>query len=88
MEKEKNGPVQKFKAGAVSASVWGNETLKDKQVVSFNTITLERVYMDKASGSWKYTNSLRTTDLPRAALVLNKAFEFLVLNNNNAEQEA
>lgn len=88
MNTEKNLPVQKFKAGPVSATIWGNETLKDNAVVNYHTVALERVYKDKATGAWKHTSSFRIGDLPKAALVINKAYEFLQLNNTIAEQEA
>jgi hypothetical protein len=79
-----NIPKQKFKAGAIVATVWGNETLKDNEVVNYNTISLDRIYKDKA-GEWKNTNSFRVSDLPKVALVMNKAYEFLTLNANQAE---
>ena len=83
-----NQPKQKFKAGGISATVWGNETIKGNEVVSYNTISIERTYKDKESGEWKNTNSLRVSDLPKAALVLNKAYEYIVLNGGTTEQAA
>lgn len=81
-------PKQKFKAGAIAATVWGNETLKEGEVVTYSTVSLDRSYKDKKTGEWKQTNSLRVSDIPRATLVLNKAYEYLVLNGHLAEQEA
>lgn len=66
-------PVKRFRAGAVSAAVWENVSEKG----SFATINLQRSYKDK--DEWKHTESLKTNDLPKAVLVLNQAFEYLVL---------
>ncbi|GIU69263.1 MAG: hypothetical protein KatS3mg002_0499 [Candidatus Woesearchaeota archaeon] len=34
---------------------------------------------------WKQTNSLRITDIPKAVLVLTKAYEYLALNSEEEE---
>ena len=68
-----NKPVKKFRAGAVSAAVWENQTEKG----SFASISLQRSYKDKEE--WKTTNSFNVNDLPKAMLVLNQAFKYLML---------
>ncbi len=74
-----NKPEKKFRAGAVSATIWKNERQDNGKAFAFHTISLERGYKDKA-GEWKTTSSLRTADLPKASLVLGKAYEYLILN--------
>lgn len=69
-----NQPVKKFRAGAIAATVWNNQT-KDGE---YKTVSFERSYKDK-DGNWKQTTTLRMSDLPKAALVLQKAYEFLAL---------
>lgn len=81
---EKNTPEKKFRAGAVSATIWKNETVKDGKVMDYRTISFTRNYQD-AKGEWNTTNSLRLNDLPRARLVLDKAYEYLVLKDNSEE---
>jgi hypothetical protein len=74
-------PQIKFNAGAISATVWENSgTSKAGEPVSFNTIQVSRGYKDK-EGNWQNTTSLRINDLPRVALVLQKAYEHLVLKD-------
>ncbi|MEM4263915.1 MAG: hypothetical protein QW666_03420 [Candidatus Woesearchaeota archaeon] len=73
-----NKPEKKFRAGAVSATIWKNERQDNGKTFAFHTISLERGYKDKA-GEWKTTSSLRTADLPKASLVLGKAYEYLIL---------
>jgi hypothetical protein len=79
---EKNHPEMKFRAGAVTATVWANKGQKDGAETAYSTISLERSYKDK-NNSWQSTSSMRTNDLPKAALVLTKAYEYLVLNHQN-----
>jgi hypothetical protein len=69
-------PTKKFSAGAVVATVWTNQA-KDSDG-EYKTISIERNYKD-SEGNWKSTATLRTSDLPKASLVLNKAYEFLSL---------
>jgi hypothetical protein len=67
MEKQK--PDKKFKAGAVTATVWKND-LKDRQGNGFSvyTVSFERTYKDR-DGQWKSTSSLRINDIPKLQLV-------------------
>lgn len=66
-------PEKKFRAGGISATVWINASTKG----AYRTISLERSYTDK-SGNWQSTSTMRTTDLPKATVVLQKAYEYLV----------
>lgn len=76
---EKTKPEMKFRAGSISATVWNNEIKrKDGTPASFKTISLQRGYKDK-DGEWKNTASLRANDLPKAVLLLNKAYEHLLM---------
>jgi len=74
-----NVPEKKFSTGVISATIWKNAgTSKKGDPVEFRTISLQRRYTDE-KGEWKSTSSLRINDLPKASLVLNKAYEYLVL---------
>ncbi len=85
-QQKPNTPLKKFRAGAISATVWENQTVNSEgQVVSFKNVTFDRSYKD-AKGEWQNTNALRASDLPKAILVLNKAYEYLSFNNAAAEQ--
>ncbi len=76
---EKNQPEKKFSTGVISATIWNNKGVqKNGQPAEYKTISLQRRYKDK-KGVWQSTNYLRVNDLPKAALVLNKAYEYLVL---------
>lgn len=79
-----NKPEKKFSTGVISATVWKNEGKnKNGEPVNYRTITIQRRYKDKKD-EWQSTNSLRVNDLPKASLVLNKAYEYLVLKDEGA----
>ena len=90
---EGNIPEKKFSTGAISATIWKN-TGKSKRTgeeVEYRSIQIDRRYKDK-NDEWQSTNSLRVNDLPKAALVLTKAYEYLVLRDDkhasSEEEEA
>ena len=74
-----NQPEKKFRAGAISATVWQNQgqSKKTGDAVTYRTISLQRGYKDK-NDQWQNTNSFRINDLPRAAVVIKQAYEYLV----------
>jgi len=76
-----NQPEKKFRAGAISATVWINQgqSKRTGETVNFRTISLQRGYKDK-NDQWQNTTSFRINDLPRAALVLQQAFEYAITN--------
>lgn len=82
---ETNKPEKKFSTGAISAAIWRNESVKDGKVSSFHTVTLQRAY--KKGDKWEHTTSLRVGDLPKAALVLEEAFRYLVLDKPDGQEE-
>jgi hypothetical protein len=78
--KEGNYPGKKYRAGAISATVWKNKGQRaNGEETEYKTVSIERCYTDK-EGNWQTTNSLRTNDLPKAVVVLQKAYEYIVLN--------
>ncbi|MBW2966392.1 hypothetical protein KY342_04785 [Candidatus Woesearchaeota archaeon] len=80
-----NQPEKKFRAGAISATVWQNlgQSKKTGEEVSYRTISLQRGYKDK-NDQWQNTNSFRVNDLPRAAVVLKQAYEYLVTKQQDS----
>ena len=85
---ESNGktlPEKRFSTGAISATVWKNNGTNKKTggAVEYRTVSLQRRYLDP-SGVWQTSSSLRINDLPRAALVLQKSYEYLVLKGQDS----
>lgn len=78
-----NLPEKKFRAGAISATVWLNKGQRQNGEESeYRTISFDRNYTDK-EGKWQSTNSLRVNDLPKAQVVLSRAYEYLVFKEQD-----
>ena len=87
-ETGKQSPEKKFSTGAISATIWKNngKSKKTGESVEYRTIKIDRRYTDK-EGNWQSTNSLRLNDLPKASLVLQKAYEYLVLKGQDSSSK-
>lgn len=92
---ENNRPVKKFGAGAVSVSIFKNTgNGRSGEAITFSSVVLQKRYKDK-NGNWQTSGSLNVNDLPKVALLVNKAYEYLVMRqvetsadaNNNASEE-
>lgn len=80
---EKSNLVKRFSTGAISACVWNNESLNQNgEIIEFRTISFNRRYLDKSTNLWKSTDTLKMQDLPKAILVLSKAYEYLALRDD------
>jgi len=80
----RNVPEKKFSTGVITATVWQNHGKgKNGEAIGYRTVSLQRRYKDK-NGVWQSANSFRVNDLPKATLVLQKAYEYVVLR----EQES
>lgn len=75
----KNVPEKRFSAGPISATVWQNQGKGNNgEAVEYRTVSFQRRYKDK-NGVWQSTSSLRINDLPKASVVLQKTYEYLIL---------
>jgi hypothetical protein len=72
-----NRPVKRFQAGGVVASIWKNTFRgRDGTDVDLLAVTVDRRYKD-AGGAWKSSASFRVNEIPRAILLLSKAFDHM-----------
>lgn len=79
----KNLPEKRIRAGSIVATIWANKaTNKEGKETIYKSVSFERVYKDK-NDEWQTTNALRMNDLPKAALVLRKAYEALALSDDS-----
>jgi len=86
MENEINAnagqPEKRFRAGALSVTIWQNQgQTKTGEETTYKTVSFQRRYKDK-NGEWQTSNSLRVNDLPKVSLLMDKAYEFIVLQGN------
>ena len=85
---EGNKPEKKFTTGLIEATVWKNKAAnKEGEELEFRSISFAKNYKD-SENIWKTTNSLNITDVPKAMVVLSKAYEYLILKGEKAEQSA
>ena len=75
-------PEAKYRAGTVSATIWANQIVKDGQPRVLSSVSFEKSYKDK-EGTWKTTKSLNVQDLPKAIMVLTKAYEHIALREQD-----
>ena len=71
-------PEKRFQSGGIEASIFENEIQHNGKTVKVKKVAFQKRY--KSSQGWKTTYSLDINDIPKAVLVLSKAYEFLVLN--------
>jgi len=78
MSEEKNKPIQVYRLGNVSASVWKNEfPIKGTEEKGVNlSVTLQRSYKDK-DGNWANSDTLNRDDLPKAIVVMQQCYTFI-----------
>ena len=73
-----NPPVKGFSAGGVRAAVWKREIEREGVTRELFSVTVEKNYKDK-DGNWQKTGFLSTEDIPKAKLLLDEAYRFIVL---------
>lgn len=67
-----NKPVYKVASHGVTVSVWQQTSKVDKK--TFYTAQMQRSYQDE-NKEWKNTETLRMSDIPIAAILLNEAYK-------------
>ena len=78
----KSQPVQKIRHGAVSASIWRQETIKGPM---FN-VTFQRNYRN--GETWKNSASFGRKDLLVLGLIAARAFEWIATQSRKATQRS
>ncbi|MEK6874503.1 MAG: hypothetical protein AABX52_02000 [Nanoarchaeota archaeon] len=77
-----NKPEQHFSAGGISCAIWKNTQNKNGQQFDAHNVTFEKRYKDK-TGTWKSTNSLTASDIPKLMVVLSKAYEYITVKKES-----
>jgi len=81
-DKSGNQPIHHIRHGAVTASIWRQETAKGPM---FN-VTFQRSYRDKDSDTWKTSTSFGRQNLLVLSLVAARAYEWI--NGQKANRSA
>ncbi len=72
-------PIKEFRAGTAVAAIWVSKTAVNGQSSAQHSIRVQKRYRDDRSGQWKSTTYFRPDELPKLALVVSRAYEFLTL---------
>lgn len=80
-------PLETFRAGTVSATVWQNfGKNKDGKEFGFRTINVERNYKDKED-KWQKTSAMKVDDLPKVELVTRLAYEYCQTHSKDDQDQ-
>jgi len=80
-QKTRSKPVQTFRAGPIQASIWRNDSQRNGRNMTRFTVRLRKRFR-KQDGGYHDTEYLFPDDLPRVALVAQKAFEYITLRES------
>ena len=79
-------PEKRFRAGGCEAAIFENEITRNGRAGTLlKKVAFQKRYKS-AEGGWKTTYSLDVNDIPRAIVVLSKAYEYLVLESQTEEE--
>jgi hypothetical protein len=79
---ENNAPMKEFRAGTIVAAIWAEALPTNGRVAPAYSIRIQKRYRDDRDGQWKTTSYLRPDELPKLALVVSRAYEFLTLKES------
>lgn len=68
-----------FRQGSCNASIVKSIHVSGERSFTLRKVVFQRHYRDN-DGNWKSTHDLRVNDIPKAVIVLNRAYEFLTSN--------
>lgn len=77
-------PEKKFQAGGCEASIFENEINQHGKSFKIKKVAFQKRY--KGSNGWETTHSLDANDLPKAILVLSKAYEYLAFSPESPDK--
>jgi len=72
-------PMKEFRAGTIVAAIWAETAPTNGRATPSYSIRIQKRYRDDRDGQWKTTSYLRPDELPKLALVVSRAYEFLTL---------
>ena len=75
-------PEKSFKCGGCEAAVFENEIAKGGMKIPIKKVSFQKRYKS-ADGEWKSTSSLDVNEIPKAILVLSKAYEYVSIGSSD-----
>jgi len=81
-----NKPIKEWKVGSVRAVIWQNEREINEMTVGFQTVGVSRSFKKKDENIWRSeVINLRRNDIQKMILVLQKAQEYLLLEEKEED---
>lgn len=80
---DSNPPMKEFRAGTIVAAIWAESAPSNGRASSSYSVRIQKRYRDDRDGQWKTTSYLRPEELPKLALVVSRAYEFLTLRETD-----
>jgi hypothetical protein len=78
-EQTSQAPIKEFRSGRVKAAIWRNDVVQDGRSVVKYTVRIQKSFQDKQTQQWKTTDYFFPDELPRLALVAQKAYEYTAM---------
>ena len=78
-------PEKRFQSGGIEASIFENEIQQGGKTIKIKKVAFQKRY--KSDQGWKTTYSLDVNDIPKAVLVLSKAYEHLVMDSEPSQEK-
>jgi hypothetical protein len=80
-----NKPVKRFRAGAINASVFENINMVKGVETKMYNVVVSKTFKDRED-NWKSSHSFSVFyEIPKVILVLQKAYEFVIMNTVKEE---
>jgi hypothetical protein len=80
-------PEKRFRVGNCEAAIFENEINSNGRVVKIKKTSIQKRYKS-SEGDWKATHSLDKNDIPKMILALSKAYEYLTMGDDSANNKS
>jgi len=87
-ETSNNRPVKTFWVRGLQVAIWEHEVERESERFVRQSVTLNKRYRDPKTGAWTDSSTFFPDDLPRLRLLLDKAYEHIMLRDDDARREA
>jgi len=86
-QQTKQRPEREFRSGRITTSIWAQEADRNgRRVVQFS-IRFQKRYRDK-NGAWQDSSTFFPNELPRLRLLIDKAYEYVAMKTEAANEAA
>ncbi|MBW1789998.1 MAG: hypothetical protein JRK53_25850 [Deltaproteobacteria bacterium] len=79
-------PEMRFKCGRCEAAIFENEIERDGVATKIKKVAFQKRYRSP-DGEWKTTRSLDINEIPKAILVLQKAYEYVAMGDDTGKSQ-